>query len=33
MKKCNQCKVVKSLSEFFKDKNNKTDGHYSICKV
>lgn len=33
MKICNKCKAQKPLNEFFKDKNNKTDGHYSICKV
>lgn len=32
MKTCNKCKIEKSLTEFFKDKANKTDGHYSICK-
>ena len=32
MKQCNKCKETKQLTEFFKDKNNKTDGHYSICK-
>ena len=32
MKKCNKCSEIKSLANFFKDKNNKTDGHYSICK-
>lgn len=32
MKKCNKCEKEKQLSEFFRDKNNKTDGHYSICK-
>lgn len=33
MKTCNKCKIEKELNEFFKDKNNITDGHYSICKV
>lgn len=33
MKRCNKCEETKPLSEFFKDKNNKTDGHYSICKL
>jgi len=33
MKKCNKCEEVKDLNEFFKDKNNKTDGRYSICKT
>lgn len=32
-KTCNKCAEIKSLTEFFKDKNNKTDGHYSICKA
>ncbi len=32
MKTCNKCLVSKQFSEFFKDKNNKTDGRYSICK-
>lgn len=32
MKTCNRCKKEKQLTEFFKDKNNKTDGHYSMCK-
>ena len=32
MKKCNKCSQTKAFTEFFKDKNNKTDGHYSICK-
>ncbi len=31
-KKCNKCQEIKLVKEFFKDKNNKTDGHYSICK-
>lgn len=30
---CNRCKTVKPLTDFFNDKNNKTDGKYSICKV
>lgn len=33
MKQCNKCLTVKPLTDFFKDKANKTDGHYSICKV
>lgn len=33
MKVCNKCEVSKPLAEFYKDKSNKTDGHYSICKV
>jgi hypothetical protein len=33
MKQCNKCLLTKPLSEFFKDKNNKTDGRYSICKI
>ena len=33
MKTCNKCKAEKSLEEFFNDKNNKTDGKYSICKA
>lgn len=33
MKKCNKCSLQKPLTEFFKDKNNKTDGRYSICKT
>lgn len=32
MKKCNKCSITKPLTEFFKDKSNKTNGHYSICK-
>lgn len=32
MKQCNKCQQTKSFSSFFKDKANKTDGHYSICK-
>ena len=32
MKICNKCKIEKPFTEFFKDKNNLTDGHYSICK-
>ena len=32
IKTCNKCNVSKSLTLFFKDKNNKTDGHHSICK-
>lgn len=32
-KKCNRCEKIKALSEFFKDKDNKTDGHYSVCKT
>jgi len=32
MKTCNKCKIEKPLDQFFKDKANKTDGHYSICK-
>lgn len=32
MKKCNKCKEVKSLSEFYKDKH-KVDGVTSNCKV
>lgn len=32
MKKCNKCKEVKPLSLFHKDRLNKADGHYSICK-
>lgn len=31
-KKCNKCLIEKPLDNFFKDKNNKTDGHYSLCK-
>lgn len=31
-KRCNKCLNVKDFSLFFKDKNNKTDGRYSICK-
>jgi Recombination endonuclease VII len=31
-KKCNKCEEVKRFDDFFKDKNNKTDGHYSVCK-
>lgn len=31
-KKCNKCGQVKSFSEFFKDKANKTDGLYGMCK-
>lgn len=37
MKNCNNkiCKQInpQPLDNFFKDKNNKTDGHYSICKT
>lgn len=33
MKNCNKCGVRKRFKDFFKDKNNKTDGHYSICKA
>jgi hypothetical protein len=29
---CNKCSKEKPLTEFFKDKSNKTDGYYSICK-
>lgn len=32
MKKCNKCKEIKSLSEFFKDKTKK-DGLHTICKL
>lgn len=36
MKTCNKidCKQInpQPLENFYKDKNNKTDGHYSICK-
>ncbi len=32
MKQCNKCLETKAFTEFFKDKNNKTDGYYSICK-
>lgn len=32
IKTCNKCAEEKSVSEFFKDKANKTDGLYSICK-
>lgn len=32
MKTCNKCNERKPLDSFFKDKNNKTDGRYSICK-
>jgi len=32
MKTCNKCQVNKEFSQFYKDKNNLTDGHYSICK-
>lgn len=31
-KTCNKCLKQKSITEFFRDKNNKTDGRYSICK-
>lgn len=31
-KKCNKCLKEKSLSDFFNDKSNKTDGRYPICK-
>lgn len=33
LKICNKCKEAKFLEFFFKDKNNKTDGRYSICKT
>lgn len=33
MKTCNKCKELKTFFEFFKDRANKTDGHYSICKA
>lgn len=33
MKTCNKCSAAKLLTDFFKDKNNKTDGRYSICKA
>ena len=32
MKTCNKCSKEKPLDSFFKDKGNKTDGRYSICK-
>lgn len=32
MKQCNFCKMTLDFSMFFRDKRNKTDGHYSICK-
>lgn len=32
-KTCNKCNLNQPLDSFFKDKNNKTDGRYSICKV
>lgn len=33
LKTCNKCNESKSIDNFFKDKNNLTDGHYSICKT
>lgn len=32
MKTCNKCNTQKQFNEFYNDKNNKTDGKYSICK-
>jgi Autographiviridae endonuclease VII len=32
-KQCNKCSELKSLTEFFIDRNNKTNGRYSICKA
>lgn len=31
-KTCNKCLTSKQITEFFKDKSNKTDGHHSQCK-
>lgn len=33
IKKCNDCKEDKEITQFFRDKNNKTDGRYSLCKA
>lgn len=32
MKQCRKCNETKDLEDFFIDRNNKSDGRYSVCK-